>query len=309
MKLMTAFLGVMFISLTGHASSIQSAVYRPGELTPAFRSIKEGFNVQSPGRKFINAWSQTFALTDGNQLSSAISGAVLVHKKIVGDDMYLGFLTSGHSLAKLLARGPMSNIKVYRDIRIVDEFEKEGQVPGGIFNVAVNTERELGYFMMHIRASQQEHYEIVPFSMSCSMPKNEKIVLIGFPGVFARDFKDQREKIMAPNLVTKRASIGIFVGEAKYGEDQSGYRFPLYGTTADAMDGSSGGPALDSSGQLIGIMVGSRARKENRNTYQGSETLGALQAHSFITSCDVAKSFALQNWLEFLRTLGANVRI
>ncbi|MGZ5280253.1 MAG: trypsin-like peptidase domain-containing protein [Pseudobdellovibrionaceae bacterium] len=310
---MTAFLGVMFISLTGHSASSTNPQFRRAQFspqfTPQFLQIKEGFSVQSPGRKFLTAWDQTYALTDGNEKTSTISGAVLVHKKIVGNNMYLGFLTSGHSLDRLLARGPTSNIKVYRDIRIVENFEKQGQVLGTVFNTVVNTDKELGYFMMHVPATEDRHYEIVPFSFSCSLSRNEKIFLIGFPGVFARDFKDQQQKIMAPNLVTKRASDGLFVGEANYGEDQSGYQYPLSGTTADAMEGSSGGPALNSSGHLVGVLVGSRARSENRNTYQGSDTVGALRAHSFITSCDVSKSFAAQNWFRFQKVISSPQQI
>jgi hypothetical protein len=73
------------------------------------------------------------------------------------------------------------------------------------------------------------------------------------------------------------------------------------------LGGDSGGPAVDESGGLSGILVSSLASEQNDYSYQGFEGQQILRAHSFVTGCRVTEFFAASAWDRFLSSIGAKV--
>ena len=283
MRLVTAIFSALLISLTAHA--------------------KEGFDVSPSWLGQKSAWEETFALTDDDPETPGITASVLVFKKVAGTRTYLGFLTSGHSLSNLLKKNKLEQLSVSRNIRMINRLDLLDPVPGRIITFDVNMNYELGLFIMQIPTSRADAYTPVPFASNCFIGYGTKLQLYGFPGVFQRQIEKQKEKIQAPNLITKRSSEGFFTGENRYGQDQRYKGFPILGTTADAMPGNSGGPAINDAGEVIGILIGSRASPTNGNSYQGFEGRKILLSHSFVTGCRITKEFSLASWTEFLQSL------
>jgi S1-C subfamily serine protease len=72
------------------------------------------------------------------------------------------------------------------------------------------------------------------------------------------------------------------------------------GTSADSIDGNSGGPAFDDMGNLVGVLIGSTNISDDR--YVGSDTKGSKAAHSVITPCYSTKDFVNKAWTRYLMT-------
>lgn len=303
MKWKTAILAALFISLTVQARSqltFDNRVYP--ESQPQILRTKEGFQIGSPRASFMKAWDATFAMTAGDQIATGLSASVLVFKQQVGSSVYLGFLTSGHSIRELSKKAPTDKWILARNIRSREKLEVIEAVPGEILHPIVNSVYELGFFVKKVPAIDADSFQPVMLPNTCMERRGDRVVLFGFPGVFQRDIDQQREKIAAPDLVIKRTSEGVLTGETRFSPKQTARFAPLYGTTADAMEGNSGGPALDENGNLIGILVGSFADLSN-NAYRGFEGQNLLRAHSFITGCRATKNFASGEWAEFQKTL------
>ena len=305
MKWMTALLGMVFISLTAHASTEISTPPTLTEMERPYPKTSEGFTFEVHQSNLQSAWDQTYVISDVQAGNPAISASVLIFKRRLGDDLYLGFLTSGHSLRRTVSRveADLGKIQISRNIRIQQSFSLEETLSGSMLSPVMDMEKDLGFFILKLPGTKASDFEVVPISPDCRMGFGDSIELIGFPGVVYRALKDQRVKISDPDLITKRASAGIYIGEMKFGKDQSGDRYPIFGTTADAMDGNSGGPALNSRGHVVGILIGSEANKENGYVYKGSENPRALKAHSFITDCQVTKTFAFEIWSKFFQEI------
>jgi hypothetical protein len=285
MKWVTALLGMVCISLTAHALT------------------SEGFTLEPPRSNLQSAWDHTFAISDMHPSNPLISASVLIFKRRVGAELYLGFLTSGHSLRRTENRveGKWNQLLISRNIRIQNEFLRDETLSGSILSPVMDMERDLGFFIIRIPGAKAAEFDVVPFSPNCKVGFGDPLALIGFPGVPYRKLKDRKVQILDSDVITKRGSAGVFVGQKKYGKDQIGDRYPILGTTADAMDGNSGGPAVDIQGHLIGILVGSEANERNGYTYMGSDDPRDLKAHSFITDCQVTKDFAFDIWRKFFQ--------
>ncbi len=309
MRILTAILGAVFISLTAFAGTpqkirVDNTIYTGEE---AFRfQTKEGFQ-PSASAVLSNAWENTFAVTDGNETTPKISAAVLIFRKILNGSIHLGFLTSGHSLLKMTKEGQLGSLTVSRNIRMVDKLELIDKVYGDVVDSAVNMNYDLGFFILKITFAEYESFQPLQFSSACHVGRGDQVALIGFPGVFNRSVEDQKQPIMAPNTVTKRVSEGRYTGEPQFGEDQVVHVNPLMGTTADAMIGSSGGPALTRKGELVGILVGSLAKKSTEYRYMGDDTGRNLKSHSFISNCSTTKIFAYDMWHKFLRGIALHI--
>ncbi len=266
---------------------------------------REGFAPGAPNRQLENAWQQTVAMITGEGESYQISSAALVARQVVGRFVYLGYLTSGHSLNRMMpalkaGRGWMArNIKWGRTMDPVDV------IPSEILFPNVDATKDLGFFIVRLAANRAPEFNPISIASKCNEAvAGEPAILFGFPGVSLRPIALQKEKIMAPNMVVKRSSVGMMTDETGFAEDQRGPRLHLLvGTTADAMEGSSGGPLLNAQGEIIGILIGSLADSRRNPTYQGVESEAHLKAHSFATRCGITKAYASQQWLAFVENL------
>jgi hypothetical protein len=69
----------------------------------------------------------------------------------------------------------------------------------------------------------------------------------------------------------------------------------LIGTTADSLPSSSGGPAVDTSGHLEGVVVKSASIERNHFKYTGNEREDGISYHTFLVPCDSVKIFLDEN--------------
>jgi hypothetical protein len=310
MKILTAILGAVFISLTVWAEAppalhLDQRLYT-GEEGFLYQT-KEGFQPSTPNVALTTAWEGTYAVTDGAETNPKISGAVLVFRQIVNGHTYLGFLTSGHTLLKLTSVKPYKPMIISKNIKMVDRLEVVERLLAPVVWTSVNMNYDLGIIVVHAGLMEIDDSRPVEFSPNCQVKKGDRVALMGFPGVFKRQVEDQNQPIMAPTIVTKRVSEGRYTGESKYGEDQAVRVTPLVGITNDSMTGNSGGSALNTKGQLIGILVGTLAKEQNQYRYEGSDQPRNLRSHSFISNCQVTKIFAHEMWKKFLGTLPTSI--
>jgi hypothetical protein len=310
MKILTAILGAVFISLTAWADDPPSIYFDRNIYTGEegfLYATKEGFAPSTPSVAFSNAWEATFAITDGAESDPKISGAVLVFRQVINGEVYLGFLTSGHTLMKLTTAKPYLPMIISKNIKMVERLEVIDRMLVPVVHTAVNSEYDLGFIVVHAGLFEMDDSRPVSWSPNCQIKRGDRMALMGFPGVFKRKVPDQNQPIMAPTTVTKRVSEGRFTGENQFGEDQTVHITPLMGTTADSMIGNSGGPAMNEKGQLIGILIGTMARKSTQYRYLGNDQTKNLKSHSFISNCAVTKTFAHEMWQNFIRKLQARI--
>jgi S1-C subfamily serine protease len=112
-------------------------------------------------------------------------------------------------------------------------------------------------------------------SDGCDRALNRTLYAIGFPGVGQRrSLRLSQEK--------KRWSVGKYVGlgRAEFRAASSIY----IASTVDSLPGSSGGPVIDESGMLIGVMAKGAAAPENGFRYD-VDPKKTGDWHSFLVPC------------------------
>lgn len=137
---------------------------------------------------------------------------------------------------------------------------------------------------------------------NCQLKKNDFLVSVGFPGVYRRPQEKQRIPITDAHLIRKRWSQGFYLGdETGISRDaKSPVLAVAYGTTLDALTGSSGGAVLNDRGEVIGVVsaAGSFAKA---GEYIGDES--QLKSHAYIVDCQQTLDFARDAWALFLAKL------
>lgn len=132
------------------------------------------------------------------------------------------------------------------------------------------------------------------FAADCSAASRGKLYSIGFSGVDLRKAKNSLP-IENQDMTYKRWSEGISTGKEVV-QSENGFRTTMEGTTIDALPGGSGGPVLNASGEVVGIITGSLSSEENDFAYQGSEDPNQLSASTFMVSCnDVEQLFSVSD--------------
>lgn len=222
--------------------------------------IAEGFFTDSrpPGVKAV--WGAVFAFVCERANGSNTASAFLVRKLPAGEnraDYY--FVTAGHAAddCRRSSRYLVENLNGPR-------FEPDGitlapqpKRLGGVEAVVVDRDYDLAVIKVRAGAALAIG-QPVKIDGNCNRALGREIFAVGFPGVAQRrSLRDKRE--------TKRWSRGEYVGLG---------RAPFRGapalhiaSTVDTLPGSSGGPAVDAQGVLVGMAVKGAAAPENGFRY------------------------------------------
>jgi hypothetical protein len=114
--------------------------------------------------------------------------------------------------------------------------------------------------------------EAIPIAGSCDNPQGEIYYGFGFPGLINR--VDSRNLIDNRSVVKKRYSEGMWTSPVR----PQNSPFAYDGYTIDAEPGSSGGPVVNSSGELVGLIHYVNVyQNASLLYYLGKEEPGSLQ--------------------------------
>lgn len=252
--------------------------------------MKEGFSSQPPAANLMMAWDNTFLfefLNPGKGLS--FGSTSLVFKEQRNGEIYLGLLTNKHVHRSV----PEYQMSLYKNIKqhnatytpVVVSAERMGSVQ--YVSSTLSNDFDLALFIVKVSVDEGQNLKPLQMSQDCRLSPGDSLVTIGFPRTVVRvanKADENNEQIWR----MKRWSSGVFVGDTKQG------RGPIFGTTVDALQGSSGGPVLDTQGNLVGVMTAITGP-----IYSGSEDPKDLIAYSYIVDCQAIKGFAQNSWQNF----------
>jgi S1-C subfamily serine protease len=136
--------------------------------------------------------------------------------------------------------------------------------------------------LIKIVVANSEVWALRPISVAehCDLKSGQPVFLIGFPNTHTRTAADMKA-IDDQNVIKRRWSKGIIL-DPVYSQGN------WMGITADALQGSSGGPAFNSGGDLIGIL-----HRVPGNRYVGNESDDQVRRNwqSLLVLCDSVRTF------------------
>jgi S1-C subfamily serine protease len=222
----------------------------------------EGFFVDKQPPAVRAMWPSVYALVCERRNSVYTATAFLVAKapspRRKGRADYV-FVTAGHAIAecKRTRQHLAANINQPR-------FEADG------ITVARRPQRLKGVKVVHvddaydlalIKVEAPAELRIgspIPVDAQCDPDLHERLYAVGFPGVGKRrSLRLKREE--------KRWSKGEIVGLGK--ADFGGAEQLYIASTVDSLPGSSGGPVVNETGRLIGVVAKGVATEENKFRY------------------------------------------
>lgn len=249
--------------------------------TAAHGIAAEGFFVGNKPTGVREAWPAVYAFVCQNRRTVYVSTAFFVGKMPKPEsktkaDYY--FVTAGHAiedcknwrrhLAENLGRRRSRRLKRV-DVVYVDT----------VYDVAViKAEASAG-----LRISKP-----IPVDDGCERAHLKEIYAIGFPGVGKRRSLGKRGEI-------KRWSKGDFVGVGI--ADFNGVDAMYIASSVDSLPGSSGGPAVDESGRLVGVVAKGAAGEDNNYRYDVNPK-DPLDWQTFLVPCDAVLEIMRRSGIE-----------
>lgn len=229
-------------------------------------AAEEGFFIDDQPPAVRAAWRSVYALVCDGRKDSYTATAFFVRKikrdppgtrRLMMADFY--FVTAGHAveICKRRRRALVANLNGPR-------FEEDGITVvrrprryRSVKRVYVDDAYDLAIVKITASANMRIGKPIA-VDANCTPAMHEPVYTIGFPGVSTRgSLKLKRE--------TKRWSKGKIVGLGI--ADFRGIDATYIASTVDSLPGSSGGPAIDADGDLIGVVAKGASGVDNKFGY------------------------------------------
>lgn len=258
---------------------------------------KEGFFFEdSLLPQLQSAWEATF-----NVLSKSKGGgtAFLVDKQaLTSSRTQLFFLSSDHTITTICGPDFLGHCPhLYMTASFGIDNLNNSRIPlnnldRSIYEVEV-VDRRADYDIALLRAtvdrSKYESLRPIPLADCDSLLIGQEMYAIGFPNTSKRR---RGSPITNPHQVTRRWSLGHISVKVRSKTYPHGDQNLLYriGTTADALPGNSGGPALTQNGEFFGVLQ-TVYTKDGIPGYPFRGDEGPKSWHSSFTNCPATTDF------------------
>lgn len=261
----------------------------------------------------LSAWESTFFIspTVRGQIGSAF-----VFKEVPDSDpmkVQLYFLASDHVVSTICGKkigycdSLILSASVGIDLNTLQDVVMDSRMLTVTGVEVVHREAQADLSMLKIIVDKEKYKDIkpIPFVENCRLSIGQDVFIIGFPATADRVAPDALP-IENKNQVIRRFSRGYvvdnFTSDSKLDDNTSYWT----GTTADALESNSGGPALLSSGRFFGVVDSASLTEQNGFKYTGDEKTNPMDWHSLITRCELMKDFMEQKPLSFLSEIKSN---
>ncbi|MGE5203898.1 MAG: S1 family peptidase [Acidobacteriota bacterium] len=255
---------------------------------PSVCFAEEGFNSSKhalPGA-IQPAWESTFWVTALPGHKGGIGSAVLIAAKVASSGgLALYLLTADHVVTSKCGPrlGACENIvlssSLVSDANNTIEGSPARTATGAEVVDRLETE---DVALLKITVVNNEAWALRPVTVAehCDLKSGRPVFLIGFPNTLTRTAADMKP-IDDQNVIRRRWSKGIVL-DPVYSQGN------WVGITADALQGSSGGPAFDTDGALVGIL-----HRVSGNRYVGNESEDQARRNwqSLLVPCDSVRTF------------------
>ena len=259
----------------------------------------QGFHtldVQAPS--FVrNAAEGVYFLKLDEAKSADFATAVLVKASYGPAVSELYFLTNAHVFEEQCHQlGRCKNLKLYQNIELIFDFETKkikGQGENEIDHVEIvrlSQNPDLALLRATVLTRPSQNFHILQLATNCSLASGEQLFTIGFPGVNYR-YNFASQSLPGSDTIVKRWSQGIYETTNNMAIDKISGPHEFLFTSVDTLPGNSGGPLLNSRGEIVGISQASSAIPENGYRYTGNEELGKTDWSSVAVPCHYLRPF------------------
>ncbi|MGZ3805461.1 MAG: S1 family peptidase [Pseudobdellovibrionaceae bacterium] len=270
----------------------------PSMWTPSGFSAEGFYTSADPMPPAVSkAWSSVFFVLINEPTIYRMGTAFLVRKIVDSKVTDLYFLTNLHVIKQACpTSGLCQNASLAQDAHLIYQSDGlhlqslDGVVLDQMSVVKVSVNPDLA--LLHVRASNNNNVQLpnsLPISPSCEMAVSGPLYTIGFSDPFDR--RNSTIPIKNRDSIFKRWSHGIFTGYTKSDDNNNANTNLWSGTSVDALEGGSGGPLLDQSGKVVGVMKNSASTEANNYHYGGNEDPKGLDWQSNAVRCEYLEKF------------------